>query len=44
MGINILTLIALYFIPQSSYLYLFFVLLVVLYSLTKLIDTKRAFD
>ncbi|MGB6020088.1 MAG: glycosyltransferase family 4 protein, partial [Sulfurimonadaceae bacterium] len=44
MGINILTLIALYFTPQSSYLYLFFVLLVVLYSLTKFIDTKKAFD
>lgn len=44
MGINLLTLIALYFTPQSGYLYLFFVLLVVLYSLTKFIDTKRAFD
>ena len=44
MGVNILILTALYFTPPSSYLYLLFALIVVLYSLTKLIDSKKAFD
>ncbi len=44
MGVNTLLFSALYLLPQSVYLYLFFVLLVVLYSLTKFIDTKKAFD
>jgi len=44
MGINLFILVTLYYTPQSSYLYLFFVLLVVLYSLTKYIDTKKAFE
>ena len=44
MSVNVIILIALYFTPQSSYLYLLFALIVVLYSLTKLIDTKKAFD
>ncbi len=42
--VNMLLFTALWFLPQSSYLYLFFVLLVLLYTLTKLIDTKKAFD
>ena len=44
MGLNIVILTVLYFTPASSYLYLLFSLVVVLYSLTKLIDTKKAFD
>jgi UDP-N-acetylmuramyl pentapeptide phosphotransferase/UDP-N-acetylglucosamine-1-phosphate transferase len=44
MGVNTLIFVVLYLLPQSVYLYLFFVLLVVLYSLTKFIDTKKAFD
>ncbi|MEN8147893.1 MAG: glycosyltransferase family 4 protein [Campylobacterota bacterium] len=44
MGLNTVIFITLYLLPQSIYLYLFFVLLVVLYTLTKLIDTKKAFD
>ena len=44
MGINLVIFFALYLLPQSIYLYLFFVLLVLLYMLTKYIDTKKAFD
>ncbi len=44
MGLNVIIFVALYFLPTSSYLYLFLLLLVVLYSLTKYIDTKKAFD
>ncbi len=44
MAVNVMIFIALYLLPQSMYLYLFFVLLVLLYTLTKLIDTKKAFD
>jgi len=44
MGVNTVILAALYFMPSSSYLYLLFALIVVLYLLTKLIDTKKAFD
>ncbi len=44
MSINLLIFTALYFTPQEGYLYLFFVLLVLLYTLTKSIDTKKAFD
>jgi Fuc2NAc and GlcNAc transferase len=44
MGLNLVIFITLYFSPQSSYLYLFLLLMVVLYSLTKYIDTKKAFD
>lgn len=44
MGINLLIFAALYFTPQAGYLYLFFVLLVLLYTLMKFIDTKKAFD
>ncbi len=44
MSINLMILAALYLLPQSVYLYLFFVLLVLLYSLVKYIDNKRAFD
>ena len=44
MGINTMILVSLYFLPQTLYLYLFFVLLMLLYILTKLIDTKKAFN
>ena len=44
MGINVVIFIALYLLPQGIYLYLFLVLLVLLYTLTKFIDTKKAFD
>ena len=44
MGVNIVIFVALCFTPPSSYLYLLFSLIVVLYSLTKLIDSKKAFD
>jgi len=44
MGVNVLIFAALYLLPQGIYLYLFFVLLVLLYTLTKYIDTKKAFD
>ncbi len=44
MGLNAVIFIVLFLLPQSASLYLFFVLLVVLYTLTKLIDTKKAFD
>ena len=44
MGLNLIIFVTLYFLPQSSYLYLFLALIVVLYSLTKYIDTKKAFD
>ena len=44
MGVNIAIFATLYLLPQNIYLYLFFVLLVVLYSLTKWIDNKKAFD
>jgi len=44
MGVNVIIFAALYLLPQGIYLYLFFVLLVLLYTLTKHIDTKRAFD
>lgn len=44
MGMNLLILAALYLTPQAGYLYLFFVLLVLLYTLMKFIDTKKAFD
>ena len=44
MSINVLIFATLYFAPQSIYLYLFFVLLVLLYTLIRLIDTKKAFD
>jgi len=44
MGINLLILAALYFTPENGYLYLFLVLMVLLYSLTKRIDSKKAFD
>jgi len=43
-AINLMIFIALYFTPQTYYLYLFFVLLVLLYLLTKVIDSKKAFD
>jgi len=42
--INLMIFIALYFTPQTYYLYLFFVLLVLLYLLTKVIDSKKVFD
>ena len=44
MGINLVIFLALYLLPQSIYLYLFFVLLVLLYTLLKFIDTKKAFE
>ena len=44
MGANIVIFLALYLLPQSIYLYLFFVLLVLLYTLLKFIDTKKAFE
>ncbi len=44
MSINFLIGIALYFTPEKSYLYLFLALMVVLYSLLRWIDTKKAFD
>jgi len=44
MGLNLLIFAALYFTPEKSYLYLFLALLVLLYSLTKRIDSKKAFD
>ena len=44
MGINLLIFAALLAIPRNSYLYLFLVLIVLLYALTKFIDTKKAFD
>jgi len=44
MGLNLLILAALYFTPEESYLYLFLALLVLLYSLIKRIDSKKAFD
>jgi len=43
-GINLLIFSALYFIPEKGYLYLFLALMVLLYSLTKRIDSKKAFD
>jgi len=43
MTVNIIIFIALYFTPKTDYLYLFFVLLVLLYLLTKVIDSKKAF-
>jgi len=44
MGLNLLILTALYFTPENGYLYLFLALMVLLYSLTKRIDSKKAFD
>lgn len=44
MSINIVILITLYLLPHNIYLYLFLVLIVLLYTLTKFIDTKKAFD
>ncbi len=44
MSVNLLIFIALYLLPQGLYLYLFLVLLVLLYSLIKYIDTKKAFE
>jgi Fuc2NAc and GlcNAc transferase len=44
MGINLLIFAGLFFAPQQSYLYLFLALIVLLYTLTKFIDTKKAFD
>ncbi|MBU1643514.1 glycosyltransferase family 4 protein [bacterium] len=44
MGINLLIFAALYFTHPESYLYLFLALIVLLYTLTKFIDTKKAFD
>lgn len=44
MGLNFMIFSALYLLPQDLYLYLFFVLLVLLYTLVKYIDTKRTFD
>ncbi|MDA3946621.1 MAG: glycosyltransferase family 4 protein [Helicobacteraceae bacterium] len=44
MCVNAVIFAALYLLPQSAYLYLFFVLLVLLYSLIKFIDTKKAFE
>lgn len=43
-GINLLIIAALFISSQESYLYLFLVLLVLLYTLTKLIDNMKAFD
>ena len=43
-AVNILIFTVLYFTPEKYYLYLFFVLLVLLYLLTKVIDSKKAFD
>lgn len=43
-SINLLIFAALFVSPQESYLYLFLVLLVLLYTLTKLIDNMKAFD
>lgn len=40
---NLLIFTALYFVPQEFYLYLFVLLLVLLYSLIKFIDTQKAF-
>jgi Fuc2NAc and GlcNAc transferase len=44
MGINLLIFAALFIVPQSGHLYLFLLLIVLLYALTKFIDTKKAFD
>ena len=44
MGVNILMLTALYFVPETYYLYLFLLLIVLLYLLTKRIDALKAFD
>ncbi len=44
MSLNLLIGVILYFAPENSYLYLFLALMVVLYSLIKWIDTKKAFD
>lgn len=44
MGVNTLIFVVLYLLPQSVYLYLFLALIVVLYSLTRWIDNKKAFD
>ncbi|WP_373033759.1 glycosyltransferase family 4 protein [Sulfurovum sp.] len=44
MGVNLIIFAALYLLPQGLYLYLFLVLLVLLYSLIKFIDTKKAFE
>jgi len=44
MGVNLLIFSVLCLTPQESYLYLFLALLVLLYMLTKTIDTKKAFD
>jgi len=44
MGINLLIFAGLFFTPEEGYLYLFLALIVLLYSLTKFIDNKKAFD
>ncbi|WP_345976362.1 glycosyltransferase family 4 protein [Sulfurimonas sp. HSL3-7] len=44
MGVNLSIFTALFFTPTTGYLYLFLALIVLLYTLTKLIDTKKAFD
>jgi len=43
-GVNLLFLTALYLLPFAYWLYLFLALLVLLYTLTKLIDMQKAFD
>lgn len=43
-GVNLLIFTALYFTPEKGYLYLFLALMVLLYSLTKRIDSMKAFD
>jgi len=43
-GLNLLIFTALFFTPEKGYLYLFLALMVLLYSLTKRIDSMKAFD
>lgn len=44
MLLNIIIFTAIYFTDESYHLYLFFVLIVLLYALTKWIDTKKVFE
>jgi len=43
-GLNLLIFTVLYLTPEKGYLYLFLALIVLLYSLTKRIDSMKAFD